>query len=164
MCIYNEYLYPSLLRIGYTHLVWNSLDSEAEVRKDVTKARILTGVYILQSNRHPFSGKTIDSMCQLCCLEEEDLYYMVTLCPAFHDIRMYSVERLKQIVVKQSGGSVWCSTFESWDTIMKVLICPDCVTPLVPRLSYSLNNIENVSRTLFYKVHLKRLKLLGQRE
>ena len=84
-----------------------------------------------------------------CCLEEEDLYHMVTRCPAFHDIRMSSVERLKQIVVEQSGGSVWCSTFESWDTILKVLICPDCVTPLVPGLSDSLNNIEKVSKTFF---------------
>ena len=89
---------------------------------------------------------------------------MVTLCPAFHDIRMSSVERLKQIVVEKSGGSVWCSTFESWDTILKVLICPNCVMPLVPGLSESLNNIEKVSRTFFYKVHLKRLKLLSQRE
>ena len=69
--------------------MWNSLDSEAEVRKGVIKARILTGVYILQSNRHLFSGKTIDSTCQLC---DEDLYHMVTWCPAFHDIRMSSVE------------------------------------------------------------------------
>ena len=74
--------------------MWNSLDSEAEVRKGVIKARILTGAYILQSNRHLFSGKTIyiDSTCQLCCLEDEDLYHMVTWCPAFHDIRMSSVE------------------------------------------------------------------------
>ena len=89
---------------------------------------------------------------------------MVTRCPAFHDSCLSSVERLKQIVVEHSGGSVWCSTFESWDTILKVLICPDCVTPLVPGLSDSLNNIEKMSRTLFYKVHLKRLKLLSQRE
>ena len=69
---------------------------------------------------------------------------MVTRYPAFYDIRLSSVERLKQIVVEQSGGSVWCSIFESWDTILKVLICPDCVTPLVPGLSNSLKNIEKV--------------------
>ena len=58
-----KHLYPSSLRIGCTHHMWNSLDSEAEVRKDVFKARILTGVYILQSNRHLFSGRTTDSTC-----------------------------------------------------------------------------------------------------
>ena len=88
---------------------------------------------------------------------------MVTRCPAFHDICVSSVECLKQIVVEQSGGSVWC-IFESWDTILKWLICQDCVTPLVPGLSDSLNNIEKLPRTFFYKVHLKRLKLLSQRE
>ena len=110
-----KYLYPSSLRIGYTHPVWNSLDSEAEVRKGVIKARILTGCTFFNQIqcRHRFSGKIIDSTCQLCCLDEEDLYYMVTRCPAFHDIRISSVERLKQIVVEQSGGSVWCNTFEN---------------------------------------------------
>ena len=51
-----KYLYTSTLKIGSTHLVWNSIDSEADVRKGAIKARVLTGVYILQSNRHSFSG------------------------------------------------------------------------------------------------------------
>ena len=61
------------LNIGSTYLVWNSIDSEAEVRKGAIKARVLTGVYILQSTRHSFSGGTIDATCQLCCLEDEDI-------------------------------------------------------------------------------------------
>ena len=92
-----RYLNSSTLKIGSTHLVWNSIDSEAEVRKGVIKARVLTGVYILQSTRHSFSGGTIDATCQLCCLEDEDIYHLVTRCPAFHDIRVATVERLKQI-------------------------------------------------------------------
>ena len=67
---------------------------------------------------------------------------MVTRYPAFRDIRVSSVERLKQIVVEQSGGSVCCNIFENWDTILKVLICPDCVTPLEPGLSDSLKTLK----------------------
>ena len=37
----------------------------------------------------------IDAICQSCCLEEEDTYHMVTRCPAFYDIRVFNVERLK---------------------------------------------------------------------
>ena len=96
------------------------------------------------------------------CWFEEDTYHMVTRCPSFHDIRVSSVDQLKQKVVEQSGGSVWSSYF--YTCILKVLICPDCVTPLVPGLLVSFYNIEKVSRTFFYKVHLKRLKLLRQRE
>ena len=67
-------------------------------------------------------------------------------------------------MVEQSDCSVWSSYFENWDIILKVLFCPDCVTPLVPGLLVSLNNIERVSRTFLCKDHLKRLKLLRQRE
>ena len=70
-----------------------------------------------------------------------------------------SVERLKQIVMEQSGGSVWCSMFEIWDTILNVLICPDFVTPLVPGPSDSLNNIEKVSIFFFLQNTSQRLKL-----
>ena len=53
---------------------------------------------------------------------------------------------------------------EDWNTILRTLICPDCVIPMVPGLSVSLTHIEKVSRTFFYKVHLKRLCLLKERE
>ena len=78
-----KYLKTSMLKIVPTHLVWNSIDSEAEVRKGVIKARVLTDVYELQSNRHLFSGGTVNGTCQVCCLEEENIYHLVTRCPAF---------------------------------------------------------------------------------
>ena len=44
------------LRIGSAYLVWRSLyPTVADVRKGITKARILTGTYLLQTNRHKFS-------------------------------------------------------------------------------------------------------------
>ena len=46
------------LRIGSTHLVWRSLYSTvSDVRKGITKARILTGTYLLQkkTNRNSFN-------------------------------------------------------------------------------------------------------------
>ena len=47
-----KYLPVDNLRIGSTHLVWRSLDSTvSDVRKGITKARILTGTYLLQKNQ-----------------------------------------------------------------------------------------------------------------
>ena len=93
-----KYLYTNTLKIGTTHLVWNSFESEAEVRKGTIKARVLMDVYILQSNRRLFSDGTVDATCQLCCLEEEDIYHLVTRCPALYDIRVATVEHLRQKV------------------------------------------------------------------
>ena len=76
------------LRVGSTHLVWDSIESESEVKKGIIKARvILTGVYMLQVNRHLFSGGSIEPTCQLCWLEEEDIYHLATRCPAYHEVR-----------------------------------------------------------------------------
>ena len=47
-----KYLPVDNLRIGSTRLVWRSLDSTvSDVRKGVTKARILTGTYLLQKKQ-----------------------------------------------------------------------------------------------------------------
>ena len=75
-----------ILRAGITHLVWSSIESVAEVKKGVIKARVLTGVYILQSNRRSFSCGALDPTCQFCRLENEDIYHMVTRCPAYHEV------------------------------------------------------------------------------
>ena len=67
-------------------------------------------------------------------------------------------------MLEQMGADVWSTYFKDWNTILKTLICPDCVIPMVPGLSVSLTHIEKVSRIFFYKVHLKRLRLLKERE
>ena len=129
--------------------MWDSINTQAEVKKGVIKARVLAGVYILQSNRHSFSGGVVEPTCQLCFLEDEDVYHLVTRCPAYYDIRVATVERLRQIVLEQMGADVWSTYFRDWNTILRTLICPDCVIPMVPGLSVSLTHIEKVSRTFF---------------
>ena len=48
-------------------------------------------------------------------LEEEDIYYLITVCPAFHDSRVATVQRLKQIVLEHSDNNIWSSYFKDWD-------------------------------------------------
>ena len=54
------------------------------------KARVLTGIYILQTNRLllVLSGAAVEPTCQPYRLEEEDIFHLVTCCPAFHDIQV----------------------------------------------------------------------------
>ena len=65
-------------------------------------ARVFTGVHILQTHRNLFSGEAVEPICQLCLLEED----LVTRCPAFHDIRVVTVQRLKKRVLEHSGSYV----------------------------------------------------------
>ena len=132
-----KYLCSNTLKLGITHLVWNSIESEAEVRKGGIKARVLMGVYILQTSRHIFSGGSVELTCQLCWLKEEDIYHLVTRCPAFHDIRVATVQRLKQIMVEQCGCDIWSTYFRDWNIILRVLICPGCYASGTRTISFT---------------------------
>ena len=72
---------------------------------------------------------------------------LVTRCPTFYDISVATVERLRQIALEEMDSYVWSTYFKDWNMILRVLICPDCVTPVVPGLSVSLTHIEKVLRT-----------------
>ena len=67
-------------------------------------------------------------------------------------------------MLEQIGSNAWSTYLKDWEMILRVLICPDCVRPMVPGLSVSLTHIKKVLRTFFYKVHLKRFNPLKQRE
>ena len=83
-----KYLKTSSLRVGTTHLVWRDLETAVQVKRSIMRARILTGTYTIQVNIHTFSKKTVDSTCNHCQLEEEDLHHMVCGCRVFYEYRM----------------------------------------------------------------------------
>ena len=48
-----------------------------DVMRAITKVRILTGTYLLQSHRKKFKMEgAVDAICPLCCLEDEDLVHI----------------------------------------------------------------------------------------
>ena len=58
------------LRVGTMHTTWREIETASQVKRSIVRARIITGTYTLQSNRHTFSKKTVDPTCILCQLEE----------------------------------------------------------------------------------------------
>ena len=59
------------LNIKALRTVWNSIESETEVKKAVINVRVLTGVYILQAERHLLRGGAVETTSQFCWLEDE---------------------------------------------------------------------------------------------
>ena len=154
-----KYLETSSLRVGSAHLVWRDLETAAQVKRSIVRARILTGTYTLQANRHTFSKKTVDSTCNHCQLEAEDLQHMVCRCPVFYEYRNVAVKQLKDIVLQKCEYSVWDCHFTSWSNILRVLVCPDFIQHVLPDLKNHVKDIEQISRELFYKIHVKKLQL-----
>jgi hypothetical protein len=59
-----HFMDQTTLKIGSTHPIWTSLSSTvSSVQKGTIKARLLTGTYLLEANKHKFSsGKRVTSV------------------------------------------------------------------------------------------------------
>ena len=79
------FLNKDISKIGQTHPIWPTLESTvSNVRKGITKGRMLTGTYLLQTSQHKFSRSTISATCKCCGLNDEDLPHMLLECPALN--------------------------------------------------------------------------------
>ena len=78
-----SFLNKDILKIGQTHPIWSTLESTvSDVRKGITKGRMLTGTYLVQTSKHKFSRSTISAACKCCGLNDEDFRHMLLECPA----------------------------------------------------------------------------------
>ena len=58
------------LEMGKTHIVWDSINNSVrDVRQAITKARMLTGTYMLQTLKSKFNQSEVDPTCPICRLE-----------------------------------------------------------------------------------------------
>ena len=68
-------------------MVWDSRESTVlDVSKGIIKCKLLTGRYLLQSNRHKFSQSVVSAKYRCCGIEDEDIAHMLLYCPSYSDI------------------------------------------------------------------------------
>ena len=119
--------------------------------------------YALQTNRHSFSGGALDPVCRHCRLEDEDLLHVLpdvlARCPVFFEIRDYTVQALKDIVVTKTNLQTWCSYAKDWSFIRKTLVCAETLVKALPTVRGSEDEIERLSRNCFHKIHVRKLQL-----
>jgi hypothetical protein len=148
----------SVLQAGKTHKVWEYLDTTVtEVRKGVTKSRMLTGTYLLQSNKHRFSNYTVDATCQLCHLEDEDIVHMVTRCPALEKLRRQYIPRIKEEIRKIKGSDFLSTNDGNRQIYTKLILDSSWLQPTTPDSTTLINRL---SLELCHKLHLERCRLL----
>ena len=67
------------LEMGKTHIVWDSINNSVrDVRQAITKARMLTGTYMLQTLKSKFNQSEVDPTCPICRLETETITHVIT--------------------------------------------------------------------------------------
>ena len=104
----------SSMSVGVTHIVWESAANNLhDIRRSITKVRMMTGVYMLQSTRARFNQYSVEKTCPLCRLDSEDLTHMLLRCPALSDVRKVSLAQIRDLVGEKAGPSVWSSLSKS---------------------------------------------------
>ena len=118
-----KYLNIDSLKIGSTHQVWSTLESTvSEVRMGITKCRMLTGTYLLQSNKHKFSKSNECATCKCCGLGDEDVIHMLLECPALYVQRKQYFSNVKSMVSDCIGLGQWEETFNNKTKLVQLIL------------------------------------------
>ena len=151
-----------ILQIGETHPVWSCLKSSvSEVKKGCIKARLLTGTYMLQSQKSKFSNGKESPVCKCCGTEDEDIVHFILTCPALHQQRKDLYQNIKQAVIQLMGESNWTAQFSTKTSIAKLIIDSSCLQ--VPGHNKKLlGNINRMTIDLCYKLHSHRTWILSK--
>ena len=154
-----KFMSVDTMEMGKTHLVWNLRHQpRLEHRKAIVKARVMTGTYIFQTDKHKFTHYNVEPICQLCCRDNEDVIHFLTTCPVLSLIReKYFPEKRKEIMNKISPEK-WNSIFRDKNTISQLII--DCTKYKDVLGDEKLMDwIEQKTRNLIFQLHINRLKI-----
>ena len=152
--------------IGKVHPI---LTTATACMKDISKLpvrlKILTGTYILQTNRAIFNKNKVDPQCKLCDKSEETVTHFLLECDALLSVRRKLVqlilERCTELLTSFNIGLDVCldltlliaNPYHLAQYVFNSRMHSDLCT-------YIACNIEPACRTLIYKLHVKRYILL----
>lgn len=149
----------STLVIGKTHHIWESLESTVtDVRKGITRVRMITGTYMLQTNKCRFSHYQIDPVCPICRIESEDIIHVLTRCPVYHEIRKTHIPKINKELIKLLGIDIWRSNYRSRGALTKIILDSSYLHNVKTNLD--LRQINRLSTELCDKIHLQRISML----
>ncbi|CAC5367785.1 unnamed protein product [Mytilus coruscus] len=150
----------SNLGIGVTHPVWATVSSSvSDIRKAITKSRMLTGIYLLQAHRHRFNQAEVDPICPNCRTETEDLCHVLTICLLYMNIRIALYTPIKNFMLSIISETKWTTHFSNRDAICTLKVDCQNITNLgiIPNNPEILGKIENMSRIYCYEIHKKEI-------
>ena len=138
------------------HLIYKYVGSNPhEVEKAAIKARLLTGTYTLQANRHRFNQYEVEKTCELCSKETEDRQHFILHCSALEHARNRHMSKLLEIAPALTG---------KYEQLLQCIL--DCshedLEQYIPRTEPTEQKLEEISRSLLYDLHTCRTRTLAQ--
>ena len=90
-----KYVNSAVLKVGKCHPIWSTVrNSVSDSRGAQLKCKLLTGTYIIQSNRAVFNQHQVDPTCKLCSAAPETRQHFIAECSVYERERNVFKERL----------------------------------------------------------------------
>ena len=70
------------------------------IKKAGFKAKLMTGTYVLQSNRAKFNQYSVDPTCLLCGDDAEDMIHFLLKCRCLSEPRDQFMEKINSILIE----------------------------------------------------------------
>ena len=117
-----EYINLVHLSIGSVHQVWTTVKPNTfDVQRASVKARLLTGTYMLQTNKAVFNQFKVKATCYLCNDGDETRLHFIVICSALQGCRDKYITRLMSICGTELVNLFWWQYFHL--TIVGCHIC-----------------------------------------
>ena len=150
-------LYPSLKWLTFDVTEWPKRHSLLKFSGDLREVpciavhlQIVTGTYILQTNRHSFNQNQVDPLCLLCKGANENITHFLLDCNTFEITRQHILKDIKHIL-RNCGLDL-----NNSETLLRLLI--DCSAVIdsktVPEVIFHI-------RRLCYALHIERYRRLS---
>ncbi len=148
-----SFLDCSALSLKKAHPVWSNVFPNI---RDITRARIksklLTGTYILQSNRAKFNKSEMDPTCILCGHETEDVVHFLTPCSALANTRRRFTSNLY--------SSMWSTLVQNQAALTHFILDSNAAVKEGIILPQDQQSWELYTGTLCFYLHVNRSSLL----
>ena len=109
-----RWLDTRLCRPGKPHHIWPRGGCSARSRMAASyRAKMISGSYILQSNRAKFNQFQVDTTCPLCQGAVEDLPHFLVACPRLQETRERHMKKMTDLLTEcgapvPRGNEEWC--------------------------------------------------------
>ncbi|CAC5378829.1 unnamed protein product [Mytilus coruscus] len=146
------------LKIGTVHKLWSSIESNIkDVHRGGIKARLITGTYVLQSNRSKFNQHEVSSVCPICQYEDEDIVHFILKCNALFKYRKSYIEELKLIInsISNPNACSWKRLVGDNCLLTQLILDPGVLVKqnILSCSEKTLTKIEDCSRKLSFSLH-----------
>ncbi|KAK3091906.1 hypothetical protein FSP39_023590 [Pinctada imbricata] len=142
------------------HAIYKYVGSNPhEAEKAAIKARLLTGTYTLQANRHKYNQHEVDATCEMCKHEAEDREHFILHCTTLSEAREKHLPKLLELVPEITGRKEDLLQLILDSTHENLLYLEESCrkSKLVPK-------IEQISRNLLYELHINRTQTLARKK